>query len=146
MPDKTTNMLKIGEAAKRLGTAVETIRMYEREGLVLTHKTATGQRLYSESDLHWLDCIRRLIKEQSLNIEGIRRLLALIPCWDIKPCSAEERRGCPAYLSSIKPCWHIKSELPGGCREADCRACPVYQSARECTNLKTLRLRYSKEG
>lgn len=129
---------KIRQVAVRLDIAVETIRMYEREGLLLVHKTATGQRLFDESDVHWIGCIRRLIKEKGLNLEGIRRLLALIPCWQLRPCAEEERRNCPAYLNATLPCWMIKTELSGNCPSTNCRDCPVYQSASNCDNLKML--------
>jgi MerR family transcriptional regulator, heat shock protein HspR len=130
--------LKIGEVARQLDLAVETIRMYEREGLLLAHKTATGQRLFDESDVHWIGCIRRLIKEKGLNLEGIRRLLALIPCWELRPCSEEERKNCPAFLNATLPCWMIKSQLSPKCQTSNCRDCPVYQSASHCDNLKAL--------
>jgi MerR family transcriptional regulator/heat shock protein HspR len=130
--------LKIGEVARQLDLAVETIRMYEREGLLLAHKTATGQRLFDESDVHWIGCIRRLIKEKGLNLEGIRRLLALIPCWELRPCSEEERKNCPAFLNATRPCWMIKSQLSEECQTFNCRDCPVYQSAIHCDNLKVL--------
>jgi MerR family transcriptional regulator/heat shock protein HspR len=130
--------LKIGQVAKLLDIAVETIRMYEREGLLIPAKTATGQRLFSEEDLHWINCIRRLIKEQGLNLAGIRRLLALMPCWEMKPCSLADRQRCPAFTGAAQPCWALKPNVPEICREADCRECQVYRSASDCTNLKTL--------
>lgn len=130
--------LKIGEVARQLDIAVETIRMYEREGLLLVHKTETGRRLFSASDVHWISCLRRLITERGLNLEGIRRILALLPCWELKPCSQAERNSCPAYLTARKPCWMIKAQLPGNCQALDCRECRVYESARHCDNMKEL--------
>ncbi len=132
------NVLKIGRAAKQLDIAVETIRMYEREGLLIPLRTATGQRVFSEHDLHWISCIRRLIKEKGLNIEGIRRLLALMPCWDMKPCSLEDKSRCPAFMGVTQPCWTLKPDIPEVCRDADCRDCTVYRSAADCANLKAL--------
>lgn len=129
---------KIRQVAAKLDIAVETIRMYEREGLLLSAKTATGQRLFDDADVHWIGCIRRLIKEKGLNLEGIRRLLALVPCWELRPCSEDERKNCPAYLGATVPCWMIKSELSGNCQSANCRECPIYQSASQCDNLKML--------
>lgn len=130
------NWYKIGEIARQLGIAVETIRMYEREGILLIERTTTGQRVFNEDDIHWISCIRRLIKEKGLNIEGIRRLLALLPCWNLRPCSDEEKKNCPCLLGSTRPCWSIKSQIPKSCRAEDCRSCNVYQSAIQCENLK----------
>ncbi len=135
---ETKKWLKIGEVARQLNIAVETIRMYEREGIFLAEKTASGQRVYNEADVQWLRCIRQLIKVKGLNIEGIRRLLALIPCWAMKPCTPDERENCPAYLTGERPCWMDKAQLAGNCTTENCRACTVYQAAINCTNIKLL--------
>lgn len=128
-------MYKIGEVARRLDIAVETIRMYEHNDILLTEKTETGQRIFNENDIEWINCIRRLIREQGLNIEGIRRLLSLIPCWEVKPCSEIEREGCQAYQEATKPCWAIKNET-SMCNHENCRICNVYLNALRCQNLK----------
>ncbi|MCG3157396.1 MAG: hypothetical protein DKINENOH_04028 [bacterium] len=147
MPSTTNKArLKIRQVAAQLDIAVETIRMYEREGLLLPAKTASGQRWFEASDLHWLGCLRRLIKEQGLNLAGIRRLLALMPCWDLKPCSPTERESCPAYLGEKQPCWMMKARLPQVCQAADCRSCLVYQNASHCENLKTLLQKNAKRN
>lgn len=127
---------KIGEVAKRLNIAVETIRMYERAGIIIVEKTAAGQRVFNNDDLQWLRCIRSLIKEQGLNIEGIRRLLAMMPCWELRPCTVAEREQCPAFLGALQPCWTMKDKIPESCRGINCRECNVYQSATHCDNLK----------
>lgn len=129
---------KIGDVAKRLDIAVETIRMYERAGIIITEKTVTGHRIFNNDDLHWLRCIRSLIKEQGLNIEGIRRLLAMMPCWELRPCSPEEREQCPAFLGALQPCWTMKEKIPESCRAINCRECNVYRSASRCENLKQI--------
>lgn len=129
---------KIGEVARRLGIAVETIRMYETEGILIPEKTPSGQRLYNADDINWITCIRRLIKEQGMNIEGIRRMLALMPCWQLKPCTLEDPTTCTVFHKTTKPCWTMKSELPGECKDAECRNCNVYQSAIKCENIKKL--------
>ena len=127
----------IGIAAKKMGVSPETLRLYEREGLLITHKTKTGRRLYSQKDLEWIACIRRQIKDHKLNLAGIRRLLALIPCWEIKQCSREEKESCPAYMSSDQVCWNIK-ETGARCVMDDCRICNVYLTALKVGHLKEL--------
>jgi MerR family copper efflux transcriptional regulator len=52
--------LKIGEVAKRSGVGIETLRFYERQGLLGTPaRTESGYRLYGEEVLEQLDFIRR---------------------------------------------------------------------------------------
>jgi Zn-finger protein len=55
--------------------AVPTIRLYEQEGLVLPYKTPTGRRLYSLHDLEKLTCIRQMITEHGVNLQGIKKVL-----------------------------------------------------------------------
>jgi len=132
-PKKT---YKIGEVARQMDVAVETIRVYEREGILLTEKSSTGQRIFNDNDIHWISCIRRLIREQGMNMEGIRRLLALMPCWEWRPCSEEERNSCQAVRSGEGPCWTMRHCVPESCRGQNCRECNVYQNAIRCENLK----------
>ena len=130
-------LLKIGQVARELDIAVETIRMYEHSGLLIPQRTPSGQRQFTEHDVEWIKCIRQMVKELGLNLAGIRRILALVPCWELRPCSEEERTACPAYVGADKPCWMMLSEIPESCR-LDCRSCNVYQSTSHCTNMKSL--------
>lgn len=126
----------IGKIAQKLEVSVETIRMYERGGILLVNRGESGRRVFDDSDMYWLGCVRRLIKEERLNLEGIRRLLALLPCWDLRPCQEVEKNNCPAFRGALRPCWTMKSEIPRSCRRNNCRACNVYREATSCTNLK----------
>ncbi|MBT3479112.1 MAG: MerR family transcriptional regulator [Candidatus Marinimicrobia bacterium] len=125
----------IGLVSKKIGVSPETLRLYERKGLLLPYRTKTGRRLFSQTDVEWLSCIRKLILHDKLNLAGISRLLALIPCWDIKPCTEEERRNCPAYLSKDQVCWQIL-ETSQDCKDATCRDCDVYLSSKNIADLK----------
>jgi corrinoid protein of di/trimethylamine methyltransferase len=125
---RTQPIFAIGLASIRLGLSFSALRMYEGEGLLLPYRTSTGRRIYSLADLEWIDCIRNAIKERGLNIEGIREILSLIPCWDIYQCSVKVRESCEGYLSSLKPCWYLmKKACSRGVQ--DCRACDVYLKA-----------------
>ncbi len=125
----------IGIAARKMNVAVPTLRMYEREGLILPHRTSTGRRIYSNNDMMWIDCIRRMITQNGMNLEGIRRLLALMPCWKLTGCPENKRKNCPAYKNSAKPCWMIKMETHPEERDI-CRNCPVYSHALHCEEMK----------
>lgn len=95
--DDNEPVFTIGVAAKKLGIAVPTLRMYEKAGLIIPFRNETGRRLYCFADLRRFSYIKRQIKSEGLNLEGIRRLMALLPCWELKPCTAELRQKCPAY-------------------------------------------------
>ncbi|NHZ84700.1 MAG: MerR family transcriptional regulator [Planctomycetia bacterium] len=134
--DSNEPLLGIGLAAKKLGVSPELLRLYEREGLVLTHKTRSGHRLYSEKDLEWISGFRKQITENRMNIAGVRLLLALMPCWDIKvKCSKASRKNCKAYKNSHVVCWTLSEQGSNICRESDCRECEVYKHACQADKL-----------
>ena len=125
----------ISNAAMLLDISVHTMRMYEREGLIIPFKKESGQRLYSDRDVERIKCIRHSIKEEKLNLQGIRKMLSLIPCWAIVKCSENDRINCHAYSSSSKPCWMINHK-DNFCAGKDCRECEVYHSFGSCESIK----------
>ncbi len=134
--DSYEPLLGIGLAAKKLGVSPELLRLYEREGLVITHKTKSGHRLYSERDLEWIECFRTQITKNRMNIAGIRMLLALMPCWDIKSHSSKaDCKNCKAYKNSNVVCWTLTNQESKICKEASCRKCEVYNNACQTDKL-----------
>lgn len=124
----------IGVAADILNMSVHSLRQYEREGLILTYKTSTGRRLYSDLELEKIRCIKEMIQEQGLNFEGIRRLMSLIPCWKLRNCKKEIKEACYLYKDKTRPCW--SSEQKCAHPLPDCRDCPVYQKMVHCDDIK----------
>jgi excisionase family DNA binding protein len=135
--DKNTPLLTIATAAKLLGVSVGTLRLYDRKGLILVHKTSGNQRLYSESDVERLRCIRTAITEHKISIEGIRYMHSMIPCWEFVRCQEKERQACPAYNSPKAGCWSYPHE-DNACGKRTCRECPVYRLSCDCTTIKQL--------
>jgi len=137
-------IFSIGIAAKKLDIAVPTMRMYEKAGLIIPFRTDTGCRFYSIADLKRIAYIRNLIKKESLNLAGIRRLMALIPCWELKPCPQESRKKCPAYNDCKNICWMLPETI---CKAEDriCISCSVYLQSCETTNNLKQVLRTSRD-
>ena len=78
--------LTIGIAAEQSGCNVETIRYYERTGLIAPpHRSAGNQRQYGSEDIDRLKFIRRS-RDLGFSIETIRDLLALSDQPD-RPCA-----------------------------------------------------------
>jgi len=128
--DSNEPLLGIGLAARKLGVSPELLRLYEREGLVIAHKTQSGHRLYSERDLEWIQCFREQITDNKMNIAGVRTLLALMPCWKIKSkCSKTDCEACKAYKNGMVVCWTLTDQGSKVCRESSCRDCEVYKYA-----------------
>jgi MerR family transcriptional regulator, heat shock protein HspR len=132
-----TPTYSIGTVARILDVSVEVIRLYERRGLMLASRSDGKQRLYSESDVERLRCIRAAINDHKISIEGIRRIHSMIPCWDHVNCSVEERDACPAYHLSQAGCWTYKHR-ENSCAQRDCRSCQVYQLSSDCEKVKGL--------
>ena len=66
----------ISVAAELVGLHPQTLRHYEREGLVVPARTAGGIRLYRREDLARLRRIAELTAE-GVNLAGVRRVLEL---------------------------------------------------------------------
>jgi MerR family transcriptional regulator/heat shock protein HspR len=126
MLDEARPVYTIGTAAEILGVHPRTLRLYEDGGLIRPARK-NNRRFYSAADLKWVSCVRYLIHEKGLNQEGLRRLLALIPCADIKGCSPEAKANCKAWTDRSTPCWDL-ARL-GGDDGRQCHECKVYLSA-----------------
>lgn len=128
MLDEGRPVYTIGTAAEILGVHPRTLRLYEDGGLIRPARK-NNRRFYSTNDLQWIGCVRYLLHEKGLNQEGLRRLLALIPCWEIKECSPEAMTHCKAVDDRSSPCWDLARRSNGG--DNQCYRCEVYLNARE---------------
>jgi DNA-binding transcriptional MerR regulator len=98
--DRGAAIYSISAAAQQVGLSARTLRIYEDEGLIRpARKPGSGQRLYSNQDLVWIRCINELIHGHSLTTAAIRRLLDLIPCWEIKRCPDDVAAQCEPHLN-----------------------------------------------
>lgn len=135
--DKHAPVYTIGVVAEMLGVSVPTIRKYEEAHLILPHRTESNHRRFSSKDVEILQCVRKMIDEYGVGITGLGRLLALIPCWEIKGCSQPDRENCDAYYNQDIPCWSARVKQ-GTCVQEECRECTVYDKASNLSQLKEL--------
>ena len=75
--EKTEPVYMIGVVANLTQMHAQTIRLYERLGLV-TPLRKNKNRLYSESDVERLRQIRRLTQEMGVNLAGVEVILELL--------------------------------------------------------------------
>ena len=66
----------ISVAAELAGVHPQTLRIYERKGLLEPARTGGGSRRYSDEDIHLLQRIQDLT-ESGLNLAGVKRVLEL---------------------------------------------------------------------
>jgi MerR family transcriptional regulator, heat shock protein HspR len=67
----------ISVAARMLGMHPQTLRKYERLGLVQPSRTIGSMRLYSHDELERLKLIKRLVDDGGINLAGVQRLLEI---------------------------------------------------------------------
>lgn len=76
MPRRDQAVYVISVAAELAGVHPQTLRIYERKGLVEPARTGGGSRRYSDEDVALLRRIQSLTNE-GLNLAGVKRVLAL---------------------------------------------------------------------
>jgi len=75
--DRDAPVFVISVAAQLAGMHPQTLRTYDRMGLVSPRRTAKRGRRYSARDVVMLRLIQRLSQDEGINLEGIRRILEL---------------------------------------------------------------------
>ncbi|MFS8799141.1 heat shock protein transcriptional repressor HspR [Synechococcus sp. R60.3] len=68
----------ISVAARMCGLHPQTLRLYERLGLVQPHRVGNSKRLYSEADIARLRRIQRLTQQMGVNLAGVEIILRLL--------------------------------------------------------------------
>ena len=75
--DHDAPVFVISVAANLAGMHPQTLRTYDRMGLVSPRRTAKRGRRYSARDIARLRLIQRLSQDEGINLEGIRRILQM---------------------------------------------------------------------
>src|SRR5947207_12472301 len=71
------NLYFISVAARMLGMHPQTLRKYERLGLVQPTRTLGSMRLYSRDELERLRVIKRLVDDGGINLAGVQRIMSI---------------------------------------------------------------------
>ena len=80
-PDDDTPVFVISVAAQLAGMHAQTLRQYDRLGLVSPSRTRGGGRRYSGRDVALLREVQRLSQEEGVSLAGIQRILELRSRW-----------------------------------------------------------------
>jgi MerR family transcriptional regulator/heat shock protein HspR len=73
-PDRAVYIISV--AAELAGVHPQTLRIYERKGLVRPYRTRGNTRRYSEADIDRLRRVQRLTQD-GVNLAGVKRILAM---------------------------------------------------------------------
>lgn len=117
----------ISVAAKLLDVHPRTLRIYEEEGLLKPARQG-NKRYFSRDNIEWVRCLRRLIHEEGISIPGVKKLLDLIPCWELKKCSQEVRLSCTAFVDRTLPCWQM-ARISCAREPSQCENCEIFVRA-----------------
>jgi MerR family transcriptional regulator/heat shock protein HspR len=98
----------ISVAARMLGMHPQTLRKYERLGLVKPSRTIGSMRLYSRDELARLRLIKHLVDEGGINLAGVQRMLSIAevvqrirPLMRDEPLSARDARRLSLELDEL---------------------------------------------
>lgn len=121
-------MITIGSAAKLTGVHIESIRYYERVGLIgHPSRSAAGRRQYGAAEIRRLRLIKQC-RELGLEMPAIRRMLELLrnpdaPCADVTHLVEEQIASVAERIRKLSTLRQQLSAMRSGCsnkRIADC--------------------------
>jgi MerR family transcriptional regulator, mercuric resistance operon regulatory protein len=122
--------LAIGALSQRSGVNVETIRYYERIGMLsLPPRTASGRRVYGIRDVRILAFIRRA-RELGFSLREIRALLRLggpekATCREVRTIATRHLEDIRAKLSDLRKLERLLSRTVSRCSGKTAPECPV---------------------
>lgn len=99
--DDETPVFVISVAAQLAGMHAQTLRQYDRLGLVIPSRTRGGGRRYSNRDIARLREVQRLSQEEGVSLAGIHRILELENEVDALRAEVEALRSTTAQLTEV---------------------------------------------
>src|SRR5204863_4143451 len=75
---KTPELYLISTAAELLDMHPQTLRKYERLGLVRPHRTLGSMRVYTRDELDRIRLIKTFVDDAGINLAGVQRLLSIV--------------------------------------------------------------------
>jgi MerR family mercuric resistance operon transcriptional regulator len=125
--------LTIGRLARAAGVHVETIRYYQRRGLLpKPSRPAAGHRRYAADTLARLRFIKRA-QELGFTLREIGELLALGggSCRETQRLAERKRADIEARMKDLRAMRRTLGRLIKSCRAGDATACPIIDSLSE---------------
>ncbi len=131
--DIASSRLAIGPLSKRTGCNIETIRYYERVGLLpAPARSPGGYRLYGDQHLKRLTFIRRA-RALGFSVQEVRTLLKLAderrrPCAEARAIAATHLEDVRAKMADLRAMERVLSETVARCMEGAGSHCPLIEA------------------
>lgn len=98
---KGPEIFLISMAAQMLEMHPQTLRKYERLGLVQPHRTLGSMRVYTRDELDRIRLIKTLVDREGINLAGVQRLLSIVDvARRLRPLVRESPR--PSAVSDLQ--------------------------------------------
>jgi MerR family mercuric resistance operon transcriptional regulator len=133
MNSKSRAVLTIGRLSELTGVNTETIRYYERIGLIATPaRTGGGHRVYDDRHGQHLVFIRRG-RELGFSLDDIRTLLGLsersnLACAEAKDLVLGQLGEVRGKIASLKRLERALNSMADACRPGSNRPCPIFDA------------------
>src|SRR5258706_5988462 len=93
---KSQGAYVISVVAERFQVHPQTLRLYERQGLLTPSRTEGNTRLYTDADLERLELILNLTRDLGVNLAGVEIVL------NLRERMAEMQRQMQAFVNAVK--------------------------------------------
>lgn len=135
MFDEDQGLYTIGTVADLIGEHPETLRVWERSGLIQPDRRGY-HRKYSNNDLKRLKFIKYMINEKRLNLAGVKQIISMYACWYNKNCKGGASKNSLLPVNEAKPCWRIEKTYCLMARASDkaewCNSCEMLKNCKRC--------------
>lgn len=129
----TTPQFAIGVLSRRTGVNIETVRYYERIGLIpAPARSEGGHRLYGEGHLLRLNFVRRA-RDLGYTLNEVRALLDLAeqrdrPCAEAREVAAVHLTDVRSKIISLRAMERVLSDMVARCAEGSTPDCPIIEA------------------
>jgi MerR family mercuric resistance operon transcriptional regulator len=130
--------MRRGELAARSGCNIETVRFYERQGLLpAPPRTAGGHRDYAPEHLKRLTFIRRS-RELGFTLDQVRGLLGLVDggewtCAEVKAMTVEHSADVRRKIADLEKLAQVLDDMAAQCDGGALPECPIIDALLEST-------------
>ena len=130
------NGLTISELAKNAGVNIETIRYYERLGLISEPpRTESGYRIFSPEVIQRIRFIKRS-QDLGFSLSEINKLLTLtesegFSCWEVRQFASQKLEEIELKIRDLQNIKSVLQDLSSKCSEGSINGCPIIERLLE---------------